>query len=197
MENHNFKIGDKVRIIGNGDGTSTDVVHHHFAIGDVGTIKRASAFSDLYVRVGSLYQYVSPCHVELIEDDNPTPEIKNNDPMPEIKNNNSMPEIKDGYLLVVETHGEKHNMTVVHNDNDELGCVTPDKHFWNVRNFDVDGDYWGSKIVAIYGRTYNKYLLENSIARRELLWERKEPKKMTVAEICEALGYEIEIVTED
>ena len=29
---------------------------------------------------------------------------------------------------------------------------------------------------------------------RKLLWERKAPKKMTVSEIAEALGYEIEII---
>ena len=31
---------------------------------------------------------------------------------------------------------------------------------------------------------------------RPLLWERKEVVKMTVAEICEKLGYEVEIVAE-
>lgn len=31
---------------------------------------------------------------------------------------------------------------------------------------------------------------------RELLWKRSEPKKITVKEICEALGYDVEIVKE-
>ena len=31
---------------------------------------------------------------------------------------------------------------------------------------------------------------------RPLLWERKEPVKMTVAEICAKLGYDVEIVSE-
>lgn len=30
----------------------------------------------------------------------------------------------------------------------------------------------------------------------KLIWERKEVKKMTVSEICEELGYEVEIVKE-
>ena len=29
------------------------------------------------------------------------------------------------------------------------------------------------------------------------IWERKEPKKMTVSEICKELGYEVEIVRDD
>ena len=106
-------------------------------------------------------------------------------------------EIKDGYLLVVKTGDEIHNMTVISsmfpNDGD-LGCVTPHKHWWPVKNFNEHGVYNDSKVIAIYGRTNNRFLLDNSTEERELLWERKEPKKMTVAEISAALGHDVEIV---
>lgn len=105
-------------------------------------------------------------------------------------------EIKDGYLLVVKTKDEIHNMTVVSNSGNELACVTPHKHFWNLTSFNEDGRHWVSEVVAIYGRTYNKLMLDNSTTHRDLLWERKETKKMTVAEICAALGYDVEIVKE-
>jgi hypothetical protein len=109
-------------------------------------------------------------------------------------------EIKDGYLLVVKSSGEVHNMTVANDKDDELGCFTPNEdftrgvHYWPVECFDEKGEYNSHKIIAIYGRTTNRYLLSNSTTERELLWELKEPKKMTVAEICKALGFEVEIV---
>lgn len=106
-------------------------------------------------------------------------------------------EIKDGYLLVVKTKDEVHNMTVVTSKvRDMLGCVTPKRHYWYVDLFNENGVFCDSEIIAIYERTNNSDLLDNSTEGRELLWERKEPKKMTVAEICKALGYDVEIVKE-
>jgi hypothetical protein len=102
--------------------------------------------------------------------------------------------IKAGYLLVVETSGERHNMTVIPDRDDDLGCSTPpQKHWWPIYKFDENGKYFDSQVVAIYGRTTCARLLDNSLEFRELLWERKGPKKMTVAEICNELGYEVEI----
>lgn len=52
-------------------------------------------------------------------------------------------------------------------------------------------------IVKVYG--YSKLVQKTlDITRdyRELLWDRA-PKKMTVKEICDALGYNVEIVKED
>jgi hypothetical protein len=108
-------------------------------------------------------------------------------------------EIKDGYLLVVETDGEIHNMTVVHDHSGNLGCVTPEKHWWSAHHFNENGIFGDSEVVAIYGRTYNAYLLDNSTEDRDLLWKREEKPaavKMTVAQICEKLGFEVEIIKE-
>lgn len=103
-------------------------------------------------------------------------------------------EIKDGYLLVVKTGDETHNMTVVRYYDDDLGCVTPHKHWWPADCFDEHGVYVDSEVIAIYGRAAIRCSLDNSTEDRKLLWKHKEPKKMTIAEISEALGYDVEIV---
>lgn len=114
-------------------------------------------------------------------------------------------QIKAGYLLVVEnieTHKTR-NMTVsygfdrVPHSSTSLVCCCPNEEWWPLSRFNSDTlEYKGDKIVAIYGCTTPRCLLDNSTEDRELLWERKEPKKMTVAEVCEALGHDVEIVEE-
>lgn len=56
-------------------------------------------------------------------------------------------------------------------------------------------------IMEVYGlindSKHYQDALCTSIEHRELLWSRKKPPvKMTVAEICEKLGYDVEIVKE-
>lgn len=55
-------------------------------------------------------------------------------------------------------------------------------------------------IVAVYGLVREpvnySYAFPLSPSQRDLLWERKDPTKLTVAEIEKLLGYEIEIVAE-
>lgn len=114
-------------------------------------------------------------------------------------------EIKDGYLLVVKTGEETHNMTVVScrrslfGLEDQLGCVTPKKHWWPLIEFSERGIFEDSEVVAIYGRTSPKFLLDNDICERELLWEKKQPIEeeainMTIDEIQKKLGHKIRIV---
>lgn len=58
-------------------------------------------------------------------------------------------------------------------------------------------------IVAVYGLVTDttKYgiaaLATDSLCARKCLWRRSEPKKMTVADICKALGYDVEVVKEE
>lgn len=50
-------------------------------------------------------------------------------------------------------------------------------------------------IMSVYG--FSRFYLrvaDISTDGRELLWKREETKKMTVAEVCKALGYDVEIV---
>lgn len=52
-------------------------------------------------------------------------------------------------------------------------------------------------ITKVYGySSYGDYANSANTEFRPLLWERKEAKKMTLKEICDALGYEVEIVKE-
>lgn len=58
----------------------------------------------------------------------------------------------------------------------------------------------GHDIVAVYGYVRGSmaysYCGVLSEENRELLWERKIPKRMTVEEISNILGYEVEIVAD-
>lgn len=125
--------------------------------------------------------------------------------------------IKAGYLLRVK-HGDKEfNMTVaptkahtqtavsrlifgIANTADgDLACCG-DYHWWPVSFFNDDLEtHMGDQVVAVYGYAPVGSILDNSANNRELLWAREEDKpepakKMTVAEIAEALGYPVEIV---
>lgn len=110
-------------------------------------------------------------------------------------------EIKDGYLLEIEEDGKTYYAITAHNEDGKLGwCSKGNKDYCYVYRFTealVHRSKEGLKIRKIYGRTMNKFLFDFSPNNRELLWERKdEPKKMTVAEVCKELGYDIEIVKE-
>lgn len=53
-------------------------------------------------------------------------------------------------------------------------------------------------INKVYGLThFAQKTLKFETVDRDLLWERKEKKKMTVAEIEQELGYEVEIISEE
>lgn len=110
-------------------------------------------------------------------------------------------EIKDGYLLEIEEDGKTYYAITAHNDDGELGwCSEDNEDYGYIHGFTetlVHRRNEDSKIRKIYGRAANRDLFDFSPAHRELLWERKdEPKKMTVAEVCKELGYDIEIVKE-
>lgn len=110
-------------------------------------------------------------------------------------------EIKDGYLLEIEEDGRTYYAITAHNEDGKLGwCSEGSKDYCYVHRFTetlVHRSNDHLKIRKIYGRTVNRFLFNFSPEHRELLWERKdEPKKMTVAEVCKELGYDIEIVKE-
>lgn len=57
-------------------------------------------------------------------------------------------------------------------------------------------------IMKVYAQNNGEYidarvLDKNALKHMDKIWERKEKRKMTVSEICEELGYDIEIVKED
>lgn len=118
-------------------------------------------------------------------------------------------QIKAGHLLVVKdtAHPEPFNMTVSGSlvrptsREEGLACCNPDKkEWWLFSRFDREGKWQYSggevKIMAVYGAAEPRAIMDNSIAGRELLWERKEPMRMTMTEVCQALGFDVEIVKE-
>ena len=74
-----------------------------------------------------------------------------------------------------------------YNYNDDLTTKSGNKEF---------------DIIEVYAQNDGRYidggvLKENALVYMDKIWERKEKRKMTVSEICEELGYDIEIVKED
>ena len=69
--------------------------------------------------------------------------------------------------------------------NDEK--LNENKYFNKYFNKDFDVmKIYTSKAFILNSLFNDKYL--------ECIWERKEPKKMTLAQISEALGYEVEVI---
>lgn len=91
-------------------------------------------------------------------------------------------------------------------DDGDLAVCSKEGDYDMLKDFDDDLllDYAEWRIDAVYGLTTPKFLLDCSTEDRELLWEREDVAedeegekpvvKMTVAEICDALGYEVEVV---
>lgn len=96
-------------------------------------------------------------------------------------------EIEDGRLYFTRDD----ELIFVHHD-ENLNHVPP--------HFVYSGKPRPYDVMKVYGLPANRVWageLWTSTASRKLLWERKPVvKKMTVAEICDALGYEVEIVKE-
>lgn len=93
---------------------------------------------------------------------------------------------------------------VLPNANDEM-CLSGERDWFPVSELrdDLTDKYTDTAdVVEVYGRcAANKYAHDLRTHRRDLLWKRcdllwkrSEAKKMTVKEICDALGYEVEIV---
>lgn len=204
MKTHNYKAGDKVRIIGN-RGIGGKGIRHNYCFGDIVTVAFVDEDGDLhcdgpaYKHAGpiGMRQIVSPKHVELVTSVEPEAPVFTRD------------DIKAGYLLEVkrDTSAETFYMTVVpskYDEPEELGCCCPDRDWCPLHSFDRDTlafaeVYKALTIVRVYGPSGNRLLLANNPEGRTLLWERKEEPKaveMTVAEISEKLGYEVKIVKE-
>ena len=58
-------------------------------------------------------------------------------------------------------------------------------------NLYFDKDFDVMKIYTSKAFILNNLFNDNYL---ECIWERKEPKKMTLAQISEALGYEVEVI---
>ena len=102
--------------------------------------------------------------------------------------------LKDGYVVeILNDEGETILCGIYHNKDDEL-AISGEHTWYPVKRLDDSLEYRGDKIMKIYGRSNNKASYKVSAEGRGLIWERVEPRKMTVAEIEEALGYPVEVV---
>lgn len=109
-------------------------------------------------------------------------------------------DLRAGKHVIEIRSGEK--FLVAENKNGFFGICLNGRNYFSALDSTVYDDnlvflnpYKNNDIVKIYEIneccTFEK--LENNL---NLIWERKEPKKMTVSEIAKELGYEVEIVKE-
>lgn len=103
--------------------------------------------------------------------------------------------------MVVKMRNGALNMVMTGNDRG-IFLITRDKEYLYLKSYDDNLKYrlgvTDFDIVEIYGLSYNpQKSMDISTECRYLLWKRDEVKKMTVAEIQEALGYKIEIVEDE
>lgn len=110
-----------------------------------------------------------------------------------------IPELHSG--MIVETR-KKDLLFVTESYEEEIFLMGNDK-FDELRYYDdnlINTEDKSLDIIAIYKplkglekMALNGFLNKSKIGMT-LIWERKEPKKMTLAQISEALGYEVEII---
>lgn len=117
-------------------------------------------------------------------------------PVVEYKEDNKM-ELKEG-MIVECRNGNRYLLRKVRDDlllsaNEGWNECTYDNNFVDIGECakEFNGDY---DIVKIYES--KAYVLEDLFNNHYLtcIWERKEPKKMTLAQISKALGYEVEVI---
>lgn len=114
-------------------------------------------------------------------------------PVVEYKEDNKM-ELKEG-MIVECRNGYRYLLRrvdgeLIASSNDAYMSLNYDKELNENKYFDEDCDVmkvYTSKALMLDNLFNNKYLT--------CIWERrKEPKKMTLAQISEALGYEVEVI---
>ncbi len=137
-----------------------------------------------------------------------------------MEENFNMRKIHAGYVVEFR-NGERALAMRYDNGNvgDNLVFVSPDTDclygvakFWDsktlLRTSDpLRGSRAALDIVAVYGYVRNRvpglypghfgsHLKSTETRTREELWRRREAVKMTLAQVCEKLGYDVEIVKE-
>ena len=98
-------------------------------------------------------------------------------------------ELRDGtFGMIAESQDRP---IIIDKDKVYIPLINYKDNFENKYNKGID-------IMKVYGYNfYECFALKISKDDRELLWERKEKRKMTVSEICKELGYDVEIIKED
>lgn len=171
-----FKIGDRVKVVSLHTGSSGA---RKKLVGKIFTIREINPNGSNQEK-----------HYGVVED---CPYIFFEDELKLLKNEFTKSDLKNG--MIVELRNGFRGIVI--NDNlilgnklySELLDYNDDLSIkYNLNGNDLD-------IVKVYTvwsyMGFEDYLKDDNL---ELIWERKEPKKMTVAQIEEELGYEIDIV---
>lgn len=100
--------------------------------------------------------------------------------------------------IIVPFGSEGSSLAIAYEDPDYRGGWDPVADYMDSLKY-YDDRTCENDIVKVFG--YHKFgtkllKMKESFISCEPLWVRKDPKKMTVAEVCEALGYDVEIVKE-
>lgn len=102
---------------------------------------------------------------------------------------NDIAKFRDGTMCMVHTFMDKKIFVAVAGWN-PFSCYTGSL-------LEKKGRYTDLDIVEVRRPVKEYQLCHCSWKDAPIIWERKEPKKMTLSEISEILGYEVEIVDED
>lgn len=111
-------------------------------------------------------------------------------------------------MLIVTERGEKAVLYYDEKlDSDTFFCIFEDGMWFSINSYNNNLEYDGEScsmskkdfnIKEVYSSPRHHYMYSTKeifkTSNRDLLWKREEVKKMTVAEISKALGYEVEIV---
>lgn len=77
-------------------------------------------------------------------------------------------------------------------------CVSGKKMWFPLDSLNDNLETFRRKVIKIWGLSSSNYAAHRlETLDRTLLWERKEPKELTVSQIEELLGYPVKIVKED
>ena len=114
-----------------------------------------------------------------------------------------------GFAMRYDNGNAGDNLVFLNTDTD---CFYGPANHWDSKTLLRTGELLCRKradldIVAVYGYVrrapvrltplaFRRLLLSSDTKSREELWRRREAVKMTLAQVCEKLGYDVEIVKE-
>jgi len=105
-------------------------------------------------------------------------------------------DLKFGMVVEIKNEDGVSLAMVTSSENYER-CISGTKCWYPLDNLDDNLTYTDDVITKVYNVAHwNEDAYKLSTEGRKLLWERNEPKKMTIAEIEKELGYPIEVVNE-
>ncbi len=175
-----YGIGDKVRVI-------SDLVEDDPRFDNIGVDDKMVKFSGKKVTITHVYE---PGEYLIFEDDEEY--VWAEDMFSEITEF-TLDDLET--RMVVETRDKDRYLVFREGGDIHLMNARGISCLYDPKGYGPDMTHASHKkdIVKVFGKiSYFKEAKNTG----QLLWKRKEPKKMTVAEICKELGYDVEIIQE-